>query len=104
MRREDIEWRSGKVVFWDLDFLELEKPIDQQLDDLKEDLAQAEYAGDLVLDVGWYPSFSKEGSFVVRVVSIHDWDTPLYLGRFATAAELLASLPQAVAAAERQGS
>jgi hypothetical protein len=100
MRAEDVSWGSGKVVFWDLEFLDAARPLQHQLDDLKEDLAQAEYGPDRVLDIGWYPSFSEDGRFVVRVVVTSDWEAPLFLEEAATAAELLQCLPRAVAAAE----
>lgn len=99
MRREDIDWQSGKVVFWELEFLDLARPLTEQLDELKEDLAQIEYPGERVLDIGWYPSFSEEGQFVVRVVATSDWDTPLYLHSTSDAKELTDCLPRAIAAA-----
>ncbi|MBK7535509.1 MAG: hypothetical protein IPI49_09125 [Myxococcales bacterium] len=52
-----------------------------------------------MLDIGWYPSFSEEGQFVVRVVATSDWDTPLYLHSTSDAKELTDCLPRAVAAA-----
>jgi hypothetical protein len=99
MNRTQIDWRSGNVTFWALDFLDVDKPLLEQLDDLKEDLAQAQYGG-LVLDIGWFPSFSEEGTFVVRVVQQSDWDAPLFLEEPATLSDMLASVGRAVQVAE----
>jgi len=77
MRSDHIDWESGKVIFWDMEFLDLLKPLTEQLSNLKEDLVQVKY-GDRVLDVGWYPEFSNEGEFVIRVVHGTNWDEPLF--------------------------
>ena len=77
MKRTKINWRSDDVTFWDLDFLDADIPLPEQLDDLKEDLAQAHYGG-FVLDIGWFPSSSEQGTFVVRVVHESDWEAPCF--------------------------
>jgi hypothetical protein len=96
MRREEVDWRSGDVVFWDLGELDLTQPLASQVDELKEDLAQIAFAGEVILDVGWYPSFNADGQFVVRVVHSSDWDTPLFLERTAEAPALCSCLQRAV--------
>ena len=45
-------------------------------DSLKEDMLQVEYPENILLDVGWYPSFDPEGTFQVRVVKDFQWDVP----------------------------
>jgi len=99
MKRTEIDWRSGDVTFWDLDFLDAGIPLPEQLDDLKEDLAQAHYGG-FVLDIGWFPSFSEQGTFVVRVVHESDWEAALFLEKPATLSDMLESVGRAVQAAE----
>ena len=99
MKRTEINWCSGDVTFWDLDFLDADIPLPEQLDDLKEDLAQAHYGG-FILDIGWFPSFSEQGTFVVRVVHESDWETPLFLEKPATLSDMLESVGRAVQAAE----
>ncbi|MDY7533763.1 hypothetical protein RGV33_19075 [Pseudomonas sp. Bout1] len=44
---------------------------------LKEDMLQVEYAGGLILDVGWYPSFDTHGGFRINVIRNYDWDRPV---------------------------
>ena len=57
MKQNDIDWKSGKVIYWDLESVDPEKPtVDpekptkDQLLVLKEDLAQVNYPGNLLLD------------------------------------------------------
>ena len=99
MKRTEINWRSGDVTFWDLDFLDVDIPLPEQLDDLKEDLAQARYDG-FVLDIGWFPSFSEQGTFIVRVVHESDWEAPLFIEKPATLSDMLESVGRAVRVAE----
>lgn len=99
MKQDSVDWRTGNIVFWDLEFLDTSRPLSEQLDDLKEDLAQVQYPKERVLDIGWYPSFAQDGEFVIRVVHTDDWDQPLFLRSATTTTELMAALPAAVAAA-----
>ncbi len=50
----DFNWRSGRVSFWDMSRLDVSQPLIDQLAELKEDLAQVEFANGIALDVGWY--------------------------------------------------
>lgn len=43
---------------------------------LKENLLQVEHPLNLLLDVGWYPSFDIGGEFQIRVVNNFEWDVP----------------------------
>ena len=43
------------------------KTLSDQIDILKEDLIQIQYENGYIIDVGWYPEFSKNGSFKVYV-------------------------------------
>ncbi len=99
MQSAEIDWESGHVAYWDLGFLEPLRPLVDQLDGLKEDLAQVSY-GERVLDVGWYPEFSDEGEFVVRVVRGANWDEPLFEESCRTVAALLSCLKAAIVVAE----
>jgi hypothetical protein len=103
MDADELEWGAGRVTFWDLTFLDAAKPLAEQLDDLKEDLAQARYEGGVLVDVGWSPSFSAEGAFVVRVVREADWDAPLFLERHASVAALGDAVRRAARVAETAG-
>jgi hypothetical protein len=78
MQPHDFNWYDGRIAYWGLDRLHLDKPIELQLEELKEDLAQVEFDSDTILDVGWYPELSLEGKFVIVVVRSHDWESPLF--------------------------
>lgn len=96
MRPECVDWHSGEVLFWDLDFLDPLKPLMDQLDDLKEDLAQVRYRGGVIVDVGWFPELSCDGGFVVSVVRESDWDQPLFREDHRSVDGLVACLREAV--------
>jgi len=70
-----IDFSPGEITFNDLD-LDLERPLLDQIDILKEDLLQVNYEGNYIIDVGWYPEFSKEGSFKIQVIKDFDWINP----------------------------
>ena len=78
MNRTTVDWKSGTVVYWDLDNIDEARPLCDQCEDLKEDLAQIVFPDNIVLDVGWYPSFDPNGEFIVFVVRDADWDEPLF--------------------------
>ena len=96
MLHEEIDWNSGRVVFWDMSFLDPRRPLGDQAADLKEDLAQIQYPEGILLDIGWYPSFSSEGHFIVTVVRDSDWDEPLFAEKQGTLHELMQSLQRAI--------
>lgn len=100
MQARDIEWRSGTVAHWDLSSIDEGRELDAQVKELKEDLAQVQYPGDVVIDVGWYPEFSIKGAFVVTVVEHGRWDAPLMKERCRTTAQLRDLLRKAVSVAE----
>jgi hypothetical protein len=99
MRFEEVDWESGEVVFWDLGSLDPSRPLVDQVEDLKEDLVQVRY-GLVTLDVGWYPEFSSEGEFVVRVVRDANWDKPLLVESSKTVDGLLTCIRRALAVAK----
>lgn len=74
----NFDWKTGTVVFWDLHTIDVSRPLADQTEHLKEDLAQIEYPADIVLDVGWYPEFAATGNFVVCVVQQGEWERPLF--------------------------
>ncbi|WP_240907365.1 hypothetical protein [Paludisphaera rhizosphaerae] len=77
MDQEMFDWKSGRIVFWDLDGINEVAPLSEQVDDLKEDLAQIAFPGGTILDLGWYPSFDPQGEFKVTVVQNGDWERPV---------------------------
>jgi hypothetical protein len=95
----DFDWQTGKIVHWDLGALATDKPLELQYDYLKEDLAQIEFGSATLLDVGWYPSFSPDGVFVVSVVHEHEWDEPELRLECRTVSELHSAIRSAIAVA-----
>jgi len=82
MKPKDFELTDGKVVYWDMLDLDFAKELKEQLDELKEDLAQVTFKnGEIILDIGWYPEFSRNGVFVVSVIQNENWEEPLFQGR-----------------------
>jgi hypothetical protein len=100
MSTNEFDWGSGRVTYWDMHDLDPSVPLSQQSDRLKEDLAQIEYRDGTLIDIGWYPSFSPEGSFVVQVVR-PGWTEVLYSSRCTTFEQLLERSREAVAFAEK---
>lgn len=78
MQSNDFDWQLGNVVYWDLERVTPDTPIEQQYEHLKEDLAQVEFGSAVLLDIGWYPEFSPTGRFVVSVVRDQEWEQPVF--------------------------
>jgi hypothetical protein len=91
-----FDWKTGTVVFWDLDTIDESQPLAEQIDDLKEDLAQIEYPAGIILDVGWYPEFAATGNFVVCVVQHGEWERPVFRQNAFTTEELKASIVEGI--------
>jgi len=96
----NFDWRTGAVVFWDLDCLDESQPLSDQTEHLKEDLAQVEYPDGIVLDIGWYPEFAATGNFVVCVVQQGDWEQPLFKQSAVTIEDLKATIVAGIRIAE----
>jgi hypothetical protein len=96
VKSADIDWKSGRIKHWDLDALDEQRPLHDQRWELKEDLAQVEYPTRLLVDVGWHPEFSAEGSFLIQVVKPNDWEHPVFQERATTVASLKEQLAKAV--------
>lgn len=71
----NINLPTGKVTLNDIEFLS-EEPLINQLDNLKEDLYQAQM-DNYILDIGWYPEFDINGCFKVFVIKDFDWSNPI---------------------------
>jgi hypothetical protein len=72
----NIDFGKGKIIYNDFR-INFELPYKQQLDKLKEDLLQVNY-NNYLLDLGWYPEFDINGSFVVQLIYKYDWENPIY--------------------------
>jgi hypothetical protein len=79
MNPEEFHLASGIVEHWSLNTIDPNKVLADQVDELKEDLAQVVYpARRTRLDIGWYPEFTPTGRFTVSVIQNDDWDKPLF--------------------------
>lgn len=87
----DLKFISGKIAHDDLSSLE-HTNVKYLIDSLKEDLLQVEYPASLLLDAGWYPSFSLTGVFQIRVIEKYNWDTPLFFSTSKTIPSLIKEL------------
>lgn len=60
------------------DFIDLDIPIENQLDKLYEDMFQfRSVGGELAFDIGWY-DFENTGCFKIYIIKNQDWDNPIY--------------------------
>jgi len=96
MISDDFDWKTGTVVFWDLDTVDESRPLAGQTEHLKEDLAQIEYPAGVILDVGWYPEFAATGNFVVCVVQQGAWERPLFQKDAFTTEDLRARIVEGI--------
>lgn len=71
-----FNFTGGTVTHDDLSHLQ-DIAVAKQVDLLKEDMLQVEFAGGVLLDVGWYPEFDAAGGFRINVIKNYDWDLPL---------------------------
>ncbi|WP_045120403.1 hypothetical protein [Haliangium ochraceum] len=78
MSPEQFDFEDGTVRHWDLNGLDPARPPSEQAHELKEDLVQVVYEKNMILDIGWYPSFEAEGQFSVTVIPDGDWDSPMF--------------------------
>ncbi|MCD1258190.1 hypothetical protein B5M42_004970 [Paenibacillus athensensis] len=75
---EENCFSTGKIIYNELKDINARKLISDQTDLLKEDLFQVQYEEWVIVDVGWYPSFSVEGHFRTVVIQNCDWETPIF--------------------------
>jgi hypothetical protein len=101
MKASNIDWKSGRVVYWDMESVDLHTPLAHQLSELKEDLAQISYPSGILVDIGWYPELSEEGAFLVTVVKHENWETPLMKEACSSALELVEAIKNAIRTAEQ---
>ncbi|MDF9617972.1 hypothetical protein P5705_09990 [Pseudomonas entomophila] len=91
----DVSGKNGKITFNDFVFDDRQS-LGLCLDDLKEDMLQIEFPGDLILDVGWRPSFDIRGGFHILLIKNYDWEKPIYHGFARTAETLNAKISEAL--------
>lgn len=84
----NIDFHNGTIAFSDL-YVDLNIPAYQQSDKLKEDLLQITYPNNILIDMGWYPSFSPEGSFRTLIIKDYDWENPVFCRETSDILELI---------------
>ncbi|MDF7647057.1 hypothetical protein F3J38_13665 [Pantoea sp. Acro-805] len=73
----DFTTKGGIVTFDDF-HIDEKQPLENFLEDLKEDMLQVEFPSGFILDIGWRPSFNIQGSFFVSLIKNYDWETPMF--------------------------
>lgn len=87
----------GGVITFD-DISHIDQSIDRSMiiDDLKEDLFQALFPHDQILDIGWYPEFSENGTFRISLIKAYDWEKPTFSDKAKTWEELHKAISNAL--------
>lgn len=76
----DLSIGSGKVVFNEFpENIDFNSP--EVYEELKEDLLQITYEDKFLIDVGWYPSFKKNGKFTLCLIENYNWEKPVFRKR-----------------------
>lgn len=84
----DLTFITGEITYDELSSLN-DSDLTYQVHSLKEDMLQVSYPASLLMDVGWYPSFSISGHFQIRTIKDNDWDAPLFCSRADTIPSLI---------------
>ncbi|MDC9624019.1 hypothetical protein PSI22_20900 [Xenorhabdus sp. XENO-7] len=74
----DFSKKSGVIIFNDF-FIRNDIPLENQLDELKEDMLQVEFPNGYLLDIGWRSSFEIDGQFKLALIKDFNWENPIYL-------------------------
>lgn len=64
-------------IYDELSTLDFTKTASEEALRLDEDLFQLTKNNGVIIDIGWHPSFNKEGEFIIQVISDGDWDHPM---------------------------
>ncbi|ENT8825954.1 hypothetical protein MMK51_000653 [Proteus mirabilis] len=73
----DFSKNSGVITFNDFSVSD-DIPLENQLNELKEDMLQVEFPDGYLLDIGWRPSFEIDGQFKLVLIKDYDWEQPVY--------------------------
>lgn len=92
---ETIQFEPGEVVFDDLQ-IDPDRSLESQVGKLKEDLFQVNYDDKFIVDVGWHPSFAKDGHFRVVATQNFNWEDPVFQKTCRTVTELRECVEEAV--------
>jgi len=96
MTAEHLGLPSDSITYWALGSLDPSRTPQSQAAELKEDLAQSQISPNVILDIGWYPSFDPNGAFTVSVIQDMDWSAPVFSRRARSWPELRAAVAEAL--------
>lgn len=69
--------KRGIITFNDFS-IRNDIPLENQLDELKEDMLQVKFPNGYFLDIGWRPSFEIDGQFKLVLIKDFNWENPIY--------------------------
>ncbi|WP_144929806.1 MULTISPECIES: hypothetical protein [unclassified Pseudomonas] len=78
MDLHEIKALGGVIAFDDISHLDQSVGVAEIIDDLKEDLFQASFPFEQIIDIGWYPEFCESGFFRVSLIAECNWEVPVY--------------------------
>ena len=73
---KDIDFKSGKIEY-DQFNINFDISFKDQPESLLEDLLQVNYQNRYIIDLGWYPEFDSNGSFIIYIIGDYNWDRPI---------------------------
>ncbi|MDE6469586.1 MAG: hypothetical protein K2L19_01005 [Eubacterium sp.] len=91
----NYNFKGGEIVY-DEFHTDFSLPFSEQIDCLSEDLVQAVYVEDYILDIGWYPECNPHGAFVIKLVKYYNWDNPFFKAICRSESELINNITEAV--------
>jgi hypothetical protein len=69
---------GGIITLDDLSHLNQSLDTPVIIDNLKEDLFQAIFPQNKIIDIGWHPEFCQNGTFIVSLIKAYDWEHPIF--------------------------
>ncbi|SMH59018.1 hypothetical protein SAMN03159362_4565 [Pseudomonas sp. NFIX51] len=69
--------RGGKITLDDISQIDHTLKILEVIGDLKEDLLQASFPHEQIIDIGWHPEFCETGNFKVSPIKNLNWEQPI---------------------------
>jgi len=96
MDLREIKALGGVVTFDDISHLDQSVDVAGMVEELKEDLFQASFPFEQIIDIGWYPEFCESGFFRVSLIVECNWETPVYSEKAKDWDELAAVLANAL--------
>lgn len=73
----NLDIGNGSVDYDDISFLPEDFNARVHVDFLKEDMLQISYPENMLIDVGWRPSFNAAGKFYIVAIKDGDWGKPI---------------------------